>query len=220
MCILVKMRAPRIRGSFDAVILAGGMSTRMGTDKATLAVSPGSPTLIEWIAYRLQKIAASVVVVSSRPNTPLPANVKLIPDAVPGVGALGGVYSGLRAASTGTAFVIATDMPFVSLRVVLYMARLARHFDALVPLLDGRMEPLHAFYRASCLPAVERAIARGDRRIISFFDEVRVGHPDPQVLRRLDPRGMSFLNVNTPDEWSSVAQELRRRIRRYWRPAP
>lgn len=205
---------------FDAVILAGGLSTRMGTDKATLSLSPGGPTLIEWIAYRLSKVAASVLVVSGRADTPVPSGAQLVADAVQGVGALAGVYSGLRAASTGTAFVVATDMPLVNLRVVLYMASLARRFDALVPLVNGQMEPLHAFYGSGCLPAMERAIQRGDRRIVSFFHEIRVGHPDERVLQRLDPRGLSFLNVNTPAEWEAVAPELRRRIRRYWRPAP
>ncbi len=213
------MASLKVRGSFDAVILAGGMSTRMGADKAALALSPGGPTLIEWIAFRLMRVAARVIVVSSRHDTPVPDGAILVPDAVQGVGALGGLYSGLREAKTGTAFVVATDMPFINLRVVLYMARLVRGSDAVVPIVNEQTEPLHAFYRQTCLPAIERAIRRGDRRIISFFHEVRVAHPDPAVLKRLDPRGISFINVNTPEEWRSAGPELRRRIRLYWRPA-
>ncbi len=208
----------KLKGSFDAVILAGGFSTRMGTDKAGLSLFAGGPTLIEWLAFRLSRVASSVIVVSSRPETPVPPRARVVPDAVPGVGALGGIYSGLLASATGRAFIVATDMPLVNLRVVLYMAKALDDFDALVPFSGDRAEPLHAFYRATCLPAIERAIARGDRRIISFFPEVRVAHPDTRTLRRLDPHARSFLNVNTPEEWQSVRAMVRRLARRYWRP--
>ncbi|HEY4721395.1 MAG TPA: molybdenum cofactor guanylyltransferase, partial [Anaerolineae bacterium] len=72
--------------------------------------------------------------------------------------------------------------------------------DAVVPLTGDQFEPLHAVYRRTCLAAIERHLAGGDRRVISFFDEVRVKAVPETDWRSLDPTGRSIANLNTPDD--------------------
>jgi molybdopterin-guanine dinucleotide biosynthesis protein A len=65
---------------------------------------------------------------------------------------------------------------------------------------NGSWEPLQAVYARACLPAVEAALTRGDRRKISFLPDVRVCTVEADVLRGLDPRGLTFFNINTPED--------------------
>jgi molybdopterin-guanine dinucleotide biosynthesis protein A len=91
-------------------------------------------------------------------------------------------------------------MPFVSTALLRALIALAADADAVVPVLDGQAEPLHAVYRTGCVPAVERALAEGRKRVNSFFDAVRVRYVGEDELRAWDPDLRSFLNVNRPDD--------------------
>jgi molybdopterin-guanine dinucleotide biosynthesis protein A len=73
-----------------------------------------------------------------------------------------------------------------------------------IPLLGGEVEPLHAVYGQSCLPAIGRVMAQGRRRIISFFDQVRVRYVPQVEIDRFDAEHLSFVNVNTPQDWEQV----------------
>ncbi len=71
-----------------------------------------------------------------------------------------------------------------------------------------QVETLHAAYRRTCLPAMEAAIRAGERRIISFFPDVRVRYIAPEEAAALDPGLRSFRNVNTPEEWEEILRSL------------
>jgi molybdopterin-guanine dinucleotide biosynthesis protein A len=71
------------------------------------------------------------------------------------------------------------------------------------------IEPLHAAYRRTCLPAIEAAVSAGQRRIVSFFPHVRVRYVTPAEVASIDPDLRSFCNVNAPKEWDAVQEEWR-----------
>jgi molybdopterin-guanine dinucleotide biosynthesis protein A len=191
----------------SVVILAGGQSSRLGQDKAFLVLD-GQP-LVARTAHRLAALSDDLIVVTNDPARyePLGLPARLLPDERPGEGSLMGIYSGLKAARYSHAVVVACDMPFLNLALLRTMLPLANGYDVVIPRLDGLLEPLHAIYGQACLPAMARLLERGQRQIIAFFHEVRVRYVEEDEVDRFDPLHLSFLNVNTPEDWERV-QEL------------
>lgn len=201
------------------IINAGGQSLRMGQDKALLPVPPGGLPLIAHIHRRLKPLAPEqVVVVTNDAALParagLPSATHFVADAYPNTGTLGGIATGLQHAP-GWAVVVACDLPLVSAALFGWLAGLAaeaedgvERWDAIVPVVDGYEEPLHALYHRRCLPAVEACLAAGRRRVISFLPDVRTRYVVEEELRAVDPALHSFRNTNTPEEWAQAVALL------------
>ncbi len=202
----------------SAVILAGGKGSRLGQDKAFLVLD-GEPLIARTVA-RLAQLSDDIIVVTNQPAPyrALGLTARLVPDERPGVGALMGLYSGLKAATCAYAVAVACDMPFLNLALLRHMHSLAEGYDVVVPRLGRYQEPLHAVYSKRCLPNIERQLHQGRRRIVSFFSEVRVRHIEEAALERYDPQLRSFLNVNTPEDWKRV-QRLLGSGHQVWRDA-
>jgi molybdopterin-guanine dinucleotide biosynthesis protein A len=125
------------------------------------------------------------------------------------MGSLMGIYSGLKAARHARALVVGCDMPFLDLSLLRYMLSLAGDHEVVIPRVDGLLEPLHAVYSKACLPAMARLLGRGRRQIIAFFDEVRVRYVERAEVDLFDPQHLSFINVNTPQDWARVQSLLK-----------
>ncbi|MCH8191964.1 MAG: molybdenum cofactor guanylyltransferase [Chloroflexi bacterium] len=181
------------------VVLAGGRSRRLGRDKR-LEPFAGQP-LLSRVMARLAPVCDALVAVvadeTMEDGLPLPAGATLVADRYPGKGSLGGIYTGLAAASTPWAFVVACDMPFLNASLIEHMLSLRRGHDVVVPILDGRPEPTHAAYAQACLPAIKHRLERDQLKIIGFFDDVRVRYVPEDELRRFDPDLLTFFNINT-----------------------
>ena len=194
--------------SVSVVVLAGGQSSRLGSNKALLQVQ-GQPLLARAV-HKLAALSDDLLVVTNEPALyqPLALPARLVPDEKPGQGALMGIYSGLKAAHYAYALAVACDMPFLSLPLLRYMLSLAPASDVVIPQLNGLLEPLHAVYGKACLPAMARLLDRGDRQIIAFFHEVRVRRVESEEIDAYDPDHLSFSNVNTPADWERVQDIL------------
>jgi molybdopterin-guanine dinucleotide biosynthesis protein A len=189
------------------VIQAGGESQRMGANKALLPFL-GVP-LIERVIERVQPIADELLITTNHPGGFEYLRLPLIPDETPGQGALMGLYSALRAVSLPYVAVIACDMPFVNPELVAYQfdCLVNEDVDLVIPKTEQGYEPFHAVYRReTCLPAVSEALRSGKKRMISWYDQVRVRELTQTELRLFDPHGRAFLNVNTPDEFQDAEQ--------------
>ncbi len=197
------------------VINAGGASRRMGADKALLPTPPDGRPLLEHMLGRLAPLAPRpIIVVTNDPALPNrirhAAPIRYVADAYPDTGALGGIATGLRFAS-GWSWVLACDMPLIDPGVLAHLADCAGtgdRWDLVIPQVDGRWQPLHALYHVRCLPAMERSLARGERRILSCLSELRVREVSEAEVARVDPDFRSFFNANTPAEWARARQWL------------
>lgn len=186
-------------------IQAGGASSRMGEDKA-LKPFLGRP-LIQRVIERLSPIADELIVTTNRPAEYAFLGLRLFPDLMPGRGALGGLYTAIASASQPLVAVVACDMPFASARLIEAMSRLLvqEEADVAVARSEGGYEPFHAVYRrATCLPAIESAIQADQWKVIAWFPRVRVRELTPAELTALDPAGLAFWNVNTPEEFAEA----------------
>lgn len=188
----------------SAVVLAGGESRRLGRDKSLLPLG-GRPLLVRTLD-KLVAVSDDLIVVTNTPqqyeHLDLPA--RMVPDERPGVGSLMGLYSGLRVARHSRALVVACDMPFLNLPLLRHLLAADPACDVVIPRLGEWLEPLHAVYDRACLPAIERVLASGRRQIVAFFDQVRACEVPTAEIDRFDPRHLSFLNVNTPEDWARV----------------
>ena len=186
------------------IVLAGGLSRRLGRDKAVETF--GGEPLVRRVIGRLSALTdETVVVVNSEARgaeLPLPGDAKTAVDIYADSGSLGGIFTGLTAASNDWGFVVACDMPFLNAGLMEHMVALRSGYDAVVPFLDGYPEPTHALYSKACLPHIERRLKAGRLKIAGFFDDVRVRRVDADAIDRFDSERLSFFNVNTPEDLS------------------
>ncbi len=201
--------------SFAAIVLAGGLSTRLGTDKAFLEID--GRTLLERVIARLGGLFGEVLVVTSqRGRERIKENglkfsreVSLITDLYPGKGSLGGVYSGLAVSPAFYNLVVACDMPFINASLLAYMAGQASGFDVTIPRLGDVLEPLHSIYSKNCLGPMKRLLDTDHLRIIDLFQEVNMRYIEQDDIARFDPHMLSFFNINTAADFQR-ALELER----------
>jgi molybdopterin-guanine dinucleotide biosynthesis protein A len=195
------------------VIQAGGVSSRMGEDKA-LKLFLGRP-LIQRVIERMSPIADEIIVTTNRPaDYAFLAKsgdfaLRLIADLRPGRGALGGLYTAIASAAHPLAAVVACDMPFASAMFFEGARKLMAGEDADVVIAKNNegYEPFHALYRReTCLPAIESAIEADQWKVISWFSKVKVRTLDPGEVNSFDPSGLCFWNLNTPEEFLQAEQ--------------
>lgn len=188
--------------SVSAAVVAGGKSRRMGRDKAWLDLGDGRP-IVRRVVDVLCAVADEVLLVANdeRYRT---LGVRVVPDRFPEGGALGGIATGVAAAAHDRVLVAACDMPFLRPEVFRLLVARSEGWDAVVPRVGGELEALHALYAKSCVAPMERALASGKMRVVSFFADVRLLALDEGELRAADPDLRSFTNVNTPEELAAA----------------
>jgi molybdopterin-guanine dinucleotide biosynthesis protein len=197
-------------------VLAGGQSVRYGSTKALATV--GGVPIIERVLAALRRITPDLILLANEPDLFADLGIPTRPDVRPGLGALGGIHTGLlwaREAGRPGILAVACDMPFPCEPLLrrIHDEAFARPLppDMVVPESGGRrgIEPLFAAYGVGCLPAIEAGLARDDRRMIGFHDAVTVRRiPLADVGALCDP-AIAFLNVNTPAERERAERHAR-----------
>jgi molybdopterin-guanine dinucleotide biosynthesis protein A len=180
----------------DGVVLAGGKSRRLGVDKALLDL--GGAPLLQTVVQRVSQICPRVIVAVDRAGRygRLGLTARLVADASPGLGPLAGLQSGLQACATAHALVVSCDLPFLNVELLRYMAGLPRDYQALLPHSAGRDHPLHAVYARTCLPEVDALLAAGGGSMRQLLARLDVRRLDEREIHRVDPDGLSLLNLN------------------------
>ena len=180
-----------------SIVLAGGKNLRLGRSKALETICGQS--LIERVIERLRQLTDEILVVTSQEHLDLPVagGAKILVDLYPDKGPLGGIYTGLLEARASHGIVIACDMPFLNIELLRYMIGLVDEFDAVVPRLgEGMAEPLHAIYSKNCLGEMKARLKRNQLGAHSFLNMVRVRYVERDECEKLDPRLLSFFNIN------------------------
>lgn len=194
-----------------AIVLTGGKSSRMGRPKALLPFD-GAP-LITHIVRTLKGAFTEVVVVAAAGQELPILPATLARDEVAYQGPVAGIYYGLRAASGSVCFVTSCDVAFLNLSLISYLISEILDYDVVVPHWQERFQPLHAVYRRKVLPLLEGQLERGELRPIYLFDKVRTRRVDEDEIRHFDPEGLSFLNMNTPENYEAALKRWHDRAR-------
>ena len=185
----------------SGIILAGGRSSRLGKDKVFEVI--GKETLIERAVRQLAELDEldELIVVTSERVAPLldafRLRARILKDVHIGQGPMGGLHAGLLAAGNDYSLVVACDLPFLNQDLLRYMIGLRRGYDMVVPRVSGMIEPLHAVYSKSCLPAIERRLNEGRSMVYSLLEGVRVRFVEQEEVEKFDPKRLSFFNINS-----------------------
>ena len=190
------------------VILAGGQASRYGGRAKGLERVHGE-RVIDRVARVLGAATDSLLLIANDPDASswLPG-IRVAADVRPGVGSLGGIHAALVHAGTSV-IVVAWDMPFVPEGLLAELRVLGRDADVVAPESGSSrrgLEPLCAYYSQACVAPIERSIDADDRRVIGFFDRVRVTQLSAEAVRRYGDPERLFMNVNSPDELALAEQ--------------
>jgi molybdenum cofactor guanylyltransferase len=189
-----------MRSGCSLVILAGGLSRRMGRDKAALPAGDG--TLVEHLARRLAPVVDETIVAGGSMRPPI-EGARFVPDHHPGLGPLAGVLAGLTAARQPLVWVVGCDLPDVEPALGRLLLALAGDYDAVVPRPEDQPEGVCALYVRGLAPRIGALLDAGDRSIKSLLDRSTVRYVASDELRAVDPGLRSFRNINTPADYEA-----------------
>jgi molybdopterin-guanine dinucleotide biosynthesis protein A len=174
----------------------------MGRPKAELRF--GANTLLERVVAELRQSFPEIVLVTSPAGLPKAGRlveVRVVRDEREHEGPLRALALGLGAIRNDCAFVCGCDSPFLRAELASSLCAMLEHYDGVVPEIAGLVQPLHAVYRKRCIAAINRMIAAGEARLAQVVQVLSVRKVGEQELRALDPELLSFLNVNTPEDY-------------------
>ncbi len=187
------------------ILLAGGMSSRMGREKGSLII--GGRMMYEYPLKALEKVCDEILISSA---APLPGSLShpIIPDEVKGIGPMGGIFTCLEHSSNDLNLVISYDMPLVNEGLLRYLVEKSKTWEMVVPAMVGnRPEPLCALYRKSIRPlfgamikekiyAVHRVLPRALSLLLDIWPGLSFYHPD------------LFLNINRIEDLENLPENF------------
>ena len=192
----------------EAFILAGGASSRMGTDKARLPLA--GKLFIQRIAETLLTVASRVTVAGQDCED---LGLRSVSDIHPGWGALGGIHTALTNSKTEWALVTACDLPFVTSGLYERLFNSRHDHEAVVPVQPDLIpQPLCAFYKVTpCLERTTELIGQGRRRPLDLLERVKTNWVPFIEIEDLAGAEKFFVNINTPEDYYDARQSERSR---------
>jgi molybdopterin-guanine dinucleotide biosynthesis protein A len=183
------------------LLIAGGMSKRMGQDKRWLELS--GRTLFQRALDALRELFDEVIVALADPSPDVTAMaVRVVTDLIPNCATLGGLYTGLHHAGAPRVFAVGCDMPFLNPETIVRLATLDDQADVVMARLATGLQPMHAVYSKACLPHLER-MAKAHQLKVQDLTQVpglNVRLVEESNLKDVDPQLLSFFNINTPPD--------------------
>ena len=186
----------------SCIILAGGKSVRFGHDKVLEKI--GNASLLEQVISRIDPLGKEIIIVTAKErafaqlaNNP---KIKIVNDIVPGMGSLGGIYTGLVESKSFYNLVVAADMPFLNESLLRYMIKVADSYDFILPHVKNWYEPLHAVYSRNCIGPAKTILDQGKKVIVELFNYVKVRYVEAEEIDKFDPQHLSFFNINTKED--------------------
>ena len=186
----------------SGIILAGGKSSRMGTEKALIEY--GAQRLIDTALKVFRELFPEIIIVANAPCDYLDQDTVVVTDIFPGKGPLGGIYTGLFFASNEYAFVAACDMPFLDPAFIRYMTSLINGYDIVVPRSSSGSEPLHAVYSRKCLNRISSLLGSGELKITGFYKGMRTRWIEAEDCLRFGAGEKMFFNINSPQDFKNI----------------
>ena len=194
---------PTSISKLSAIVLAGGHSRRLGSDKALLLWQ--GEYLIQRIVRLLKQRFKEIWVVTDETKRYKDLlDVPVLEDVIKNKGPMGGLYTGLLASTNDYNFVTACDMPLVNLNVIDLIIREIDGSQVIVPEISGFKSPTIALYHRSCLLKIEKMLKSKDWSLQSLLRSVSTKVISEESIRRVDPQLRCFTNLNTPEDWQRL----------------
>ena len=186
------------------IIMAGGKSSRMGTNKALLKID--GKTVIERIAEELQKCVDEIIVVTNHFDDYRFLGYPMVEDIYKEMGPMGGIHAGLLASTTEKNLVVACDMPFISADLGRFLLTQLDNYQVVVPEIEDQFHPLFAGYKKELAPIIEEALKENQLRIRYFFKQLKT---KTIYLEDITKENITFnhnnvYNMNYPDDYEQA----------------
>lgn len=190
-----------------AIILAGGKSSRIGSDKDKAMLKLNKKCLIDIVISKLRHIVGDNIIIVGPPEK-YPSYKQVVPDIFNQRGLLVGLYSGLKSSASRYNLVVGCDMPFLKVELLQYMRDKIDSNDIIIPrYAKNYIEPLCTIYSKDCLSIMERNIDAGILSIRRIFPYLKVRYIEEKEIKRVDPELNSFFNINFKEDFIR-AEEL------------
>jgi molybdopterin-guanine dinucleotide biosynthesis protein A len=194
-----------VESKLTVAIMAGGQSSRMGTDKS-FVLFEGRP-MIENVLDTVSGLGDETLLITNKPDEYEHLNLSMVSDVYPGLGPLGGIFTAVHAASHPHTLIVACDMPWLNRPLLEYMISLRQTADVVVPRWEKFPEPLHAIYSKACLDPIEEKLKAKMLKITVFFGQVDVRFVEREEIERFDEDGRSFANINSPQDLQEASNQ-------------
>jgi molybdopterin-guanine dinucleotide biosynthesis protein A len=182
----------------SGVVLAGGENKRFPYLKAFIEI--GGEAIIDRNLRMLARLFDEVLISTNQPDIYFPKCPLLIGDVLPEKGPATGILSCLLNTRHDRAFFMACDMPFANEQLIALIASYPGDYDAVVPVHNGRPEPLMAVYHKRILPTLEKSIRDGVKSLTAILKIINTMYVGQDQLHSIDAEGRSFININTPED--------------------
>ena len=191
----------------------------MGQNKALIQL--GDDSLIGHVIRRIRFVADELILITNTPDAYAHLGLPMHNDIIPDAGALGGIYTGLMSASYDTVLCVACDSPFLVPNLLTYLVSVLDDYDAVMPWTDSikkdigvrnrshvtdqrTLQTLCAAYSKRCLPIIALMLQESELRVHALQERASIKGVGPEVWRSFDPDGLSFFNINTPEDFAQA----------------
>ena len=194
-----------------AIILAGGKSSRIGSDQDKAILKLNGKRLIDIVISKLKHIVGDNIIIVGPPEK-YPSYKQVVPDLFNQRGLLVGLYSGLKSSASRYNLVVGCDMPFLKVELLQYMRDKMDSNDIIIPrYAKSYIEPLCAIYSKDCLSVMERNIEAGILSIRRIFPYLKVKYIEEKEIKRVDPELNSFFNINFKEDFIRAEELIRKK---------
>lgn len=184
----------------DALILAGGENKRIPVIKSFLTLK--NKKIIENNLQELKKVFKKVYISTNNPELYFYLGSIMIGDVLNIRGPMTGIYSALINIESPYLFVTACDMPYINVILIKCIAdKVNRRYDAIIPMYENKPQPLLGVYSKKIANKMEISIIKGSRSLRDFLNGIVVYYIDENDVRKIDPYGRSFVNINTVEDY-------------------
>jgi molybdopterin-guanine dinucleotide biosynthesis protein A len=186
------------------IILAGGKAKRIGKNKCMLTLN--DHTLLQIVAETLSVLCKEVIVVAKKPEPYSSTGLAVIVEDDERQLPLIGLLAGLESSNYEKYLVAACDMPFIHPDSLRILVDCSDRYDAVLPVIGDRVEPLHALYSRSCIPFIKESLVKGDLKLTSFLEKANVKYIKQNLFESHDPELLSFYNINTDADYRKALE--------------
>ncbi len=190
----------------SCIVLAGGKSKRMGRDKAFLKFK--GKTFLKNVLDSVSKICDEIIIVGNREEElylkeakEIEKNVYFTKDIHPYEGPLNGVISALPFVNGEKVFIATCDTPLISPEIIDLLNREIDEFDAVIPVIKGKFQPLNTLYKRQALKKAEELYKEGNRSLSSFIKKLNVKYIDEKKILNY---ALSYWSINTPEDYKKL----------------
>ncbi len=202
--------------AMTGTILAGGENRRIPLLKGHMEIN--GKKIIDSSVNLMKSLFGRVVISTNTPELYFYCGVPMIGDIINQRGPLTGIFSVLSNIKDDAIFVVACDMPFLNEQLMRYMVDKYRiqksevrsqkstqeKYDAVIPVFEGKPQPLFGIYSKNILGIIEERLNKGLKRLKDLLTEINVLYIKEEEVRPIDPEGRSFLNINTMEDLEKV----------------